>query len=61
MRLNPRMPADLLDFPHQSVDDIVQPISLHDLRKIIQREIDAMIRNAALRKIIGTNSLRTVA
>ena len=46
---------------HQRVDDLVQGLAFHHLRQLVQRQIDAVIGDAALRKIIGADALRAVA
>ena len=45
----------------QRVDQFVQPLAFHDLRKFMQREIDAVVGNTRLRIIIGADLCRTVA
>ena len=46
---------------HQRVDDLVQGLAFHHLRQLVQRQIDAVVGDAALRKIIGADAFRAVA
>ena len=46
---------------HQRVDDLVQRLAFHHLRQLVQRQIDAVIGDAALRKIIGADAFGAVA
>ena len=50
-----------LVFGHQRVDDLVQGLAFHHLRQLVQRQIDAVIGDAALRKVIGADALGAVA
>src|SRR5271168_4576524 len=45
----------------ERIDELTQRFALHDLRQLVEREIDAMVRHAALREIIGTDALGAVA
>ena len=45
----------------QHVDQLVQGLALDHLVELMQRQADAMIGHAALRKIIGADALRAVA
>src|SRR5512133_2332229 len=40
-------------------DDRVD-VALHDLRQVVEREADAMIRQPVLRKIVGANPLAAI-
>src|SRR5699024_8776327 len=44
----------------QRVDDGIE-LAGHDVVELVQRQIDAMIGDSALRKVIGANALRPVA
>src|ERR1700722_8053447 len=44
----------------ESVNDFIQCLTLQDLRQLIKRQIDAMIRYAALRIIIGACALGSI-
>jgi len=46
---------------HQRVDDLAQRLALDHLRQLVEREIDAVVGNAALREIIGADALGAVA
>src|SRR4029450_1509905 len=46
---------------HHRVNDLVKCLAFHHLRQFVDREIDAMIGDAALRKIIGSNPFRAIA
>ena len=46
---------------HQGIDDLMQGFAFHDLRQLVQRQINAVIGDAALRKIIGADAFRAVA
>src|SRR5687768_13557246 len=46
---------------HQRVDDFAERFALDDLRQLVEREIDAVVADAALRKVIGADALGTVA
>ncbi len=45
----------------QLIDDLLESGAFHDAIDIVQRQIDAMIGNAALRKVIGPDALLPVA
>ncbi len=47
-------------FRHQGQDQFLQSRPLNDLVKLVKREIDAVIGNPPLRKIIGADALGTV-
>ena len=46
---------------HQRIDDFVQCLALNDLRKLVQREIDAVIGDAPLREIVGPDAFGAIA
>ena len=46
---------------HQRLDDFVERFAFDDLRQLVERQIDAVIGDAALRKIIGADALGAVA
>src|SRR5581483_4652533 len=46
---------------HQSIDDLAQGLALDNLRQLVKREIDAVIADPALRKIVGADAFRAVA
>src|SRR5262249_49968095 len=46
---------------HQRVDDLAQRFAGHDLRQLVEREIDAVVGHAGLRKIVGADPLGAVA
>src|SRR5690606_11561882 len=50
-----------LIFGDERVDDLVQAFARHDPVELIKRQVDAMIRHAALRKVIGADAFRPVA
>ena len=45
----------------QRVDDLVERFALHDFVELVERQIDAVVGDAALREIIGADALRAVA
>ena len=45
----------------QCVDDLVESFALYDLRQLMQREVNAVIGDAALRVIVSPDAFRTVA
>src|SRR4051794_27435285 len=45
----------------ERIDDFTQRLAFDDRRQLVEREIDAVIADAALRKIIGADALRAVA
>src|SRR5450631_3266878 len=45
----------------ERVDDLVQRLAFHHLRQLVQGQIDAVVGDAALRKIIGADAFRAVA
>ena len=47
-------------FRHQCVADLGH-IAVHDEIDFVQRQVDAVIGDAALRKIIGADALGTIA
>src|SRR6476469_1880871 len=44
----------------ERVDDLAQRLALHDLRQLVEGEIDAMLGDAALREIVGADAFGTV-
>jgi len=46
---------------NQRVDDLVQGLALDHLGQLVEREVDTVIGDASLGKIIGANALRAVA
>ena len=46
---------------HQRVDDLAERLAFHHLRQLVERQIDAVVGDAALRKIIGADALGAVA
>jgi hypothetical protein len=44
----------------QVLDDFIERISRHHAIKFVQSQIDAVVRHAALRKIIGADALRAI-
>ena len=45
----------------QRVDDLVQRLALHHLGQIVERQVDAVVGDAALREIVGADALGAVA
>ncbi len=45
----------------QRVDDLAQRLALHHLGQIVERQIDAVVGDAALREIVGADALGAVA
>src|SRR5215813_6463322 len=45
---------------HQRVDQLIERCSLEHLIELVQRQADAMVGDASLRKIVGANALGTV-
>ena len=45
----------------QRVDDLVQRLARHHLVDLVERQVDAVVGDAALRKIIGADALGAVA
>ena len=45
----------------QRVDQLAERLACDHLRQLIEREVDAVIGDAALRKIIGADALGAVA
>src|SRR5271155_1558814 len=45
----------------QRIDKFTERLALHDLRQLVEREVDAMLRHAALRKIVGSDAFRAIA
>ena len=50
-----------LMFGDQRVDDFAQRFAFENLRQLVERQIDAVVRHAALRKIVGADALGAVA
>src|ERR1700728_4765471 len=48
-------------FGDQGVDDFAQGFTFHDLGQLVEREIDAVVGHAALRKIVGADAFGAVA
>ena len=46
---------------HQRVDDLAERFAFDDLRQLVEREIDAVVGDAALREIVGADALGAVA
>src|SRR3954470_4970109 len=46
---------------HQRVDDLAQRLAFDDLRQLVECEIDAVVADAALRKIISSDALGAIA
>src|SRR5476651_476338 len=46
---------------HQCIDDLVERFALDDLRQFVEREVDAVIAHAPLRKIVGADAFGTIA
>src|SRR5262245_33957265 len=44
----------------ERIDELVQ-VAVHHIRQLVEREVDAMVRDASLRKVVGADALRTVA
>src|SRR6478672_8634354 len=45
----------------QCVDDLAQRLAFEDLRQLVEREIDAVVRHAALRIIVGADAFGAIA
>ena len=45
----------------QCIDDFAQAFALHHLGQIVERQIDAVVGDAPLRKVVGTDALGAVA
>src|SRR5882757_9711682 len=45
----------------QRIDQFAQRFARDHLRQLVEREVDAVVGDAALRKIIGADALRAVA
>ena len=45
----------------QRIDDLAERLAFQDLRQLVERKIDAVVRHAALRIIIGADALGAVA
>jgi len=45
----------------QRIDHFAERDPFHDLRQLVERQVDAMIGDARLRKIIGTDALGAIA
>ena len=50
-----------LIFRCQGVDDLVERLALENLVELVQGQIDPVIRDTALREIIGADAFRPVA
>src|SRR5580704_475186 len=50
-----------LMFGGQGVDELAQRLALDHLRQLVEREVDAMVGDAPLRKIVGADALGAVA
>ena len=46
---------------HQRIDDLVQPDAVDHLGQLVERQVDAMVGDAPLRKIVGADALGAVA
>src|SRR3954463_2298675 len=46
---------------HQGIDDLAQLVARNDARQIVERQVDAMVGDPALRKIISADALAAVA
>src|SRR5262245_16503238 len=46
---------------HQCVDDLAQRLALDDLRQLVECEINAVVADAALWKIVGADALGAIA
>src|SRR5476651_1515249 len=46
---------------HQRINDLVERFALDDLRQFVEREVDAVIAHAPLRKIVGADALGAIA
>ena len=55
-----RQPVGLV-LGHQRVDDLAQFVAGDDARQIVERQVDAVVGDAALREIIGADALAAVA
>src|SRR5205085_7795545 len=49
-----------LEFARQCVEQLVE-LAVHDALDLVEREVDAMVGDPALREVVGTDSLRAVA
>ena len=45
----------------QRVDDLAQRLALHHLRQVVERQVDAVVGDAALREVVGADALGAVA
>src|SRR5689334_15491520 len=45
----------------ERLDDLAERFALHDLRQLVERQVDAVIGHATLREIIGANALGAIA
>ena len=45
----------------ERVDDLAQRLAFDDLRQLVERQIDAVVGHAALRKVVGPDALGPVA
>src|SRR5207344_3160230 len=50
-----------LMFGRQRVDQFAQRFARDDLRQLVERQVDAVIGDAALREVIGADALAAVA
>ena len=55
-----RQPVGLV-LRHQRIDDLAQLVAGDDARQIVERQVDAVIGDAALRIIVGADALAAVA
>jgi hypothetical protein len=46
---------------HQRIDDLAEGLAFHDLRQLVEREVDAVIADATLREIVGADAFGPVA
>src|SRR5262249_45152933 len=46
---------------HERVDDLAERLALDDCRQLVERQIDAVVADAALREIVGADALGAVA
>ena len=59
-RVDPARPALRPGVPAPSLDHLIE-VAVHDVVEPVQRELDAMVRQAALRKVVGPDALGTMA
>ena len=46
---------------HQRIDDLAQLVAGDDARQLVERQVDAVVGDAALREIVGADALAAVA